>query len=109
MTSWEFTAGFAEYFHKNSGGGSLFAGFWFSTSLNKKKRMNRMQYQYKTKGVCSQSILLDIEGDVIKSVQFIGGCSGNTQGVAALAAGKKASEVIAALEGIRCEIGRAHV
>jgi uncharacterized protein (TIGR03905 family) len=64
--------------------------------------MKKMQYQYKPKGVCSREIVLDMDGDVIRSVRFIGGCSGNTQGVAALAAGKKASDVIKALDGIRC-------
>jgi uncharacterized protein (TIGR03905 family) len=39
---------------------------------------------------------------VIKSVQFIGGCNGNTQGIAALVAGQKAEDVISRLEGIRC-------
>lgn len=57
---------------------------------------------YKTKGVCSQEIRFDIEGDTIRSVQFIGGCSGNTQGVASLIAGMKVDEAIKRLSGIRC-------
>ncbi len=57
---------------------------------------------YKTKGVCSQEIQFDIEGDTIRSVQFIGGCSGNTQGVASLIAGMKVDEAIKRLSGIKC-------
>lgn len=57
---------------------------------------------YKTQGTCSQAIQLELDGDVIKSVEFVGGCSGNTQGVASLVQGMKAKEAIERLEGIRC-------
>ena len=57
---------------------------------------------YKTRGVCSQAILFDLDGDVIKKVEFIGGCSGNTQGVARLVEGMKVQDAIARLEGIKC-------
>ena len=57
---------------------------------------------YPTKGVCSQAIAIELEDDVVKSVQFMGGCQGNTQGVAMLVRGMKAQEVIARLEGINC-------
>lgn len=53
-------------------------------------------------GTCSQAILTEIEGDTIVRVQFVGGCSGNTQGVAALVAGMKIEEAISKLEGIDC-------
>lgn len=59
-------------------------------------------YSYKTQGTCSQEILFDIEGDIIKSVEFIGGCSGNTQGVARLVEGMRVEDAIARMEGIRC-------
>ena len=61
-----------------------------------------MTYKYKTKGVCASHIELELDGDTIKDVRFIGGCSGNTQGVAALAKGMKVEEAIDRLEGIRC-------
>lgn len=57
---------------------------------------------YKTSGVCSQQINFDIEGNKLKNVQFIGGCSGNTQGVARLVEGMDIDEVIGRLDGIRC-------
>ena len=60
------------------------------------------QFIYKTKGVCSSAIEICMEGNVIKSVRYHGGCSGNTQGVAALVKGMKIADAIERLEGIRC-------
>ena len=57
---------------------------------------------YTTRGVCARAIEIELDGDTVKSVNFIGGCAGNTQGVAALVAGMKIDEAIARLEGIRC-------
>ena len=57
---------------------------------------------YKTQGVCSQAIDFEVENGIIKSVKFIGGCSGNTQGVAALVTGMKVEDAVSKLEGIRC-------
>ncbi len=57
---------------------------------------------YTTKGVCSQQILFDVDGDTVKSVRFIGGCSGNTQGVARLVEGMNIDDAINRLSGIRC-------
>mgnify|MGYP000008111257 CR=1 FL=1 len=59
-------------------------------------------YSYKTKGVCSREIQFDVENDIIKEVRFIGGCMGNTQGVAALAKGRNIDEVIKRVEGVSC-------
>ena len=60
------------------------------------------QITYTTKGTCSRQIIIDVQDDVITNVQFVGGCSGNTQGVAALAIGMKTDEVIKRLRGIKC-------
>ena len=57
---------------------------------------------YQTRGVCSRMIDIDIEDGIIQSVQYHGGCSGNTQGVAALVRGMRVEEAIARLSGIRC-------
>jgi len=59
-------------------------------------------YQYKTQGVCSQAILFDVENDIVKNVKFVGGCMGNTTGVAKLVEGMHIDEVISRLEGIKC-------
>ena len=47
-------------------------------------------------------IKLELDGDIIRSVEFIGGCSGNTQGVARLVEGMKVDDAIARIEGIKC-------
>ena len=59
-------------------------------------------YTYKTRGVCSRAINFDIENGVITACNFEGGCSGNTQGVARLAVGRKVEDVIEILKGIQC-------
>ena len=61
-----------------------------------------MKYSYTPHGVCSREIIFDVEDGMIRSISFIGGCSGNTQGIAALVKGMKAEDVIARLENIRC-------
>ena len=61
-----------------------------------------MEIKYQPHGVCSRQIIIDVEDGIVNSVKFVGGCSGNTQGVAALAKGMKVNDVINRLEGIRC-------
>lgn len=63
-----------------------------------------MTYTYKTKGVCSRAIHIEMEDGVITDCQFDGGCNGNTQGVAALVIGMDADVAIDKLEGIRCNM-----
>ena len=60
------------------------------------------QFVYKTRGVCSSAIEIAIEDGIIKHVKYHGGCSGNTQGVAALVADMKVEDAIERLSGIRC-------
>lgn len=57
---------------------------------------------YTTKGTCARAIQITLEGNVIRSVKFSGGCSGNTQGVAALVVDMTAEEAIRRLSGIKC-------
>lgn len=57
---------------------------------------------YRTKGTCSRQIEIDLENGSIVSVKFIGGCAGNTQGVAALLVGMTVEDAIERLSGIRC-------
>ena len=61
-----------------------------------------MRYSYKTQGVCAVEIHFDLDGDVVSNVQFVGGCPGNTQGVARLVTGRNIDDVISMLEGIPC-------
>ena len=62
-------------------------------------------FQYKTRGTCSQWILIEADGDVLTKVEFVGGCAGNTQGVASLVQGMKIDEVISRCKGIQCRAG----
>ena len=62
--------------------------------------MNKISY--KTHGVCSRQINVEVEDGIVKNVEFIGGCSGNTQGVAQLVRGMKAEDVIEKLKNIDC-------
>lgn len=58
--------------------------------------------KYKTQGVCSREINLEVKDNKIVTVSFLGGCSGNTQGVARLVEGMDVDEAIRRLEGIHC-------
>lgn len=60
------------------------------------------KFNYKTKGVCSRAIDIELDGEIITKVTFIGGCAGNTQGVASLIRGMNIHEAIERLSGIRC-------
>ena len=57
---------------------------------------------YKTSGTCSSAINLEVEGDIIKSVSFTGGCNGNLQGISRLVEGMKVEDAVSRLKGIRC-------
>ncbi|MDR0979002.1 MAG: TIGR03905 family TSCPD domain-containing protein [Lachnospiraceae bacterium] len=61
-----------------------------------------MTYEYTPEGVCSQEMLIEVDGDTIKKVQIIGGCAGNTVGVSRLVEGMKIDEAISKLKGIPC-------
>ena len=61
-----------------------------------------MQYEYKTKGTCSQRIFFEIEEGKLKNVQFLGGCNGNLKGICALVEGMEVQEVINRVQGIHC-------
>ena len=61
-----------------------------------------MQYEYKTKGTCSQRILFEITDGRVHNVQFIGGCNGNLQGISKLVEGMEAKEVIRRVSDIHC-------
>lgn len=58
--------------------------------------------EFKTQGVCARSIEIDVENNIIQSARFVGGCPGNTQGIAALLVGMTVDEAIKRLSGLRC-------
>ena len=57
---------------------------------------------YKTHGVCSSMIHVELDGDKIKDVDFVGGCNGNLQGISSLVKGMKVEAAIERLSGIKC-------
>ena len=61
-----------------------------------------MTITYTPRGVCSQAFRIEVEDDVIRSVQVVGGCSGNLQGLSALLRGMRVEDAIKRLDGIRC-------
>ena len=63
-----------------------------------------MKTVYETTGTCSKAIEVDVDDatGIINSVQFYGGCPGNTTGIAQLVRGMKAEDVISRFEGITC-------
>lgn len=61
-----------------------------------------MTYEYTPKGVCSRKMIIEIEGDTVKSLSVIGGCNGNLKGISSLVKGMKIDEIIERLDGIDC-------
>ena len=61
------------------------------------------QFKYQTQGVCSMQITFELDEDeVVHNVQFLGGCPGNTLGIATLTEGQNARQLVAKLKGIDC-------
>ena len=57
---------------------------------------------YRTKGVCSQSIHFAIEDNKIHNVSFVGGCNGNLQFFSHQVEGMDVDEAISRQLGIQC-------
>ncbi len=60
------------------------------------------QITYTTHGTCSRQIIFEVEDNIVTGISFVGGCSGNTQGICALVTGMKVDDVIVRLRGIKC-------
>ena len=61
-----------------------------------------MTIDYRTRGVCSTRMVIDVEDDTIQSVKIFNGCDGNLQGISMLLKGMPVEEAIRRMEGIRC-------
>ena len=59
-------------------------------------------YNYRTKGTCSSSIYVELEGNVIKKIRVYCGCNGNLQGIMRLVEGMTVEDVEKKFTGIRC-------
>ena len=61
-----------------------------------------MTYTFQPRGVCSRAFTIQVEDGVIQSVQVVGGCHGNLQGISSLLRGMSVDEAVRRMEGIRC-------
>ena len=61
-----------------------------------------MRYEYKTINTCSQLISFDIEGNVIRNIEFVGGCNGNLKAISKLLEGSTVEEIEDKLLGNTC-------
>lgn len=59
-------------------------------------------YSYTPRGVCSRQINVDLDGDTIKDVSFVGGCDGNLKAISKLVKGHTVDEIVAVLQGNTC-------
>lgn len=64
-----------------------------------------MKTTYTTYGTCARFIDIELDGEQVKEVRFIGGCAGNAQGVSALVKGLPVQDVIERLKGLQCRAG----
>lgn len=59
-------------------------------------------YTYRTSGVCSREIHIELDGDKVSHVDFVGGCNGNLKAISKLIEGMTVDEVASVLEGNTC-------
>lgn len=61
-----------------------------------------MKYDFSPKGVCARRLEFELDGDIVKNVQFMGGCNGNLKALAVLTEGMTVDQVCERLKGITC-------
>ncbi len=61
-----------------------------------------MKHTYIPRGTCSRKMTVELDGNIIKSVEIAGGCNGNLQGISRLIEGMDAHDAIERMKGIRC-------
>ncbi|MBQ8359750.1 MAG: TIGR03905 family TSCPD domain-containing protein [Oscillospiraceae bacterium] len=61
-----------------------------------------MRYEYKTENTCAQFISFDIDGDVVRNIEFYGGCNGNLKAIAKLLDGWTVEKIEEMLLGNTC-------
>jgi len=61
-----------------------------------------MHYDYRTENTCSKFISFDLEGNVVRNIEFFGGCNGNLKAIQTLVDGWTVEQIEAKLKGITC-------
>lgn len=61
-----------------------------------------MKYDFSPKGVCARRLEFELDGDIVKNIQFMGGCNGNLKALAVLTEGMTVDQVCERLKGITC-------
>lgn len=69
---------------------------------DRKNQRRNLSMEFTPTGVCSRLIKVDVDGETIRKVEFVGGCAGNTQGIASLVVGMNVHDAISRMEGITC-------
>ncbi len=59
-------------------------------------------FDYLTENTCSKLISLDLDGDIVKNIRFVGGCDGNLKAIPVLLDGWSADQIERKLTGIVC-------
>ena len=59
-------------------------------------------YDYITEGTCSKVISMDLDGDVVRNIHFLGGCDGNLKSISRLVDGWTVEEIASKLSGVTC-------
>lgn len=85
------------------GEGASLVLFGINSNVPIAQKEEKMEYRFKpSEKVCSQEMIIELDGDVIQKVTIVGGCAGNTVGVSHLIQGMKIDEAIERLKGIPC-------
>lgn len=61
-----------------------------------------MDYIYHTENTCASEIKFTLDGNIVKNVEFLGGCSGNLKAIPKLIDGWTVEQIEEKCKGITC-------
>ena len=61
-----------------------------------------MEYNYQTQNTCSTNIRLEIDGNIVRNIEFTGGCNGNLKAIPILVDGWTVEQIEEKCKGITC-------
>lgn len=59
-------------------------------------------FDYLTQGTCSKIISMDLDGDVVRNIRFMGGCDGNLKAIPLILDGWTVDAIESKLTGVQC-------